>query len=496
MPGMTRGLIGVLWVLLAAGCGTAGKEIATARVQVQPVGRSIAVLPVSDYSYIQDVGVAHRQQNAVQRNLAEALAARGFGLAPQPEIFRALIRSGHILEMSYEDIKAAGKTSSLQNLLNEEWSDMMKSEIVQLVKRETRRNIPGLAVQDTHLDLPPTAVLDQDALIHLGREFGVDFILRGRLIEYDLRQEYKVEPLRREFLPFLQGGEVLHRFGVAGADQYDIEDNLVVGGALTEMGKEGEHGIRLQLWAHDAATGLVVWTGRTDTPVSAGHFETAVSMAADELLDRFSAVVAVDSDGDGVWDYRDLCPGTSAGTAVDSFGCERKSAPAPETGQFDECPAGMRKDEKGCRPAAGEIREVAFTEPTALDLDDKDWPWLFAQKEELSIELRIQFDFDQAIIKPVYHEDLAKVANFLRNHSETKMTIEGHTDNVGSDRYNLGLSLRRAESVKTYLVERFGIAPSRLKAIGHGKSLPIASNDTSQGRVQNRRSVAVITAIK
>jgi OOP family OmpA-OmpF porin len=71
------------------------------------------------------------------------------------------------------------------------------------------------------------------------------------------------------------------------------------------------------------------------------------------------------------------------------------------------------------------------------------------------------------------------------------VTIEGHTDNVGGAKYNEKLSQKRAESVKKYLVDRFGIAVSRLTAKGYGLTKPIADNKTAAGRQKNRRVEAV-----
>ena len=87
--------------------------------------------------------------------------------------------------------------------------------------------------------------------------------------------------------------------------------------------------------------------------------------------------------------------------------------------------------------------------------------------------------------------NLNKLVTFLNKYPDRTVQIEGHTDSVGSEDSNQGLSQRRAESVKAYLVQQ-GIAGSRLTAVGMGESQPVASNDTQSGRQQNRRVVAVI----
>lgn len=98
----------------------------------------------------------------------------------------------------------------------------------------------------------------------------------------------------------------------------------------------------------------------------------------------------------------------------------------------------------------------------------------------------INFDFNSDRIKDESKPTLDKVVAILRAKADWKITIEGHTDAVGSAEYNQQLSERRANAVKSYLVAA-GIAPSRLKAMGFGFSKPIASNDTTLGRAQNRR---------
>jgi OOP family OmpA-OmpF porin len=111
-------------------------------------------------------------------------------------------------------------------------------------------------------------------------------------------------------------------------------------------------------------------------------------------------------------------------------------------------------------------------------------------KEELCMALHIEFDTDKANIKPEYSEEVEKVANFMKTYPKVKGAIEGHTDSVASEGYNLKLSQRRAESVVKMLVEKYGIDESRLMAKGYGLTKPIASNKTKEGRQKNRRTVA------
>ncbi len=108
------------------------------------------------------------------------------------------------------------------------------------------------------------------------------------------------------------------------------------------------------------------------------------------------------------------------------------------------------------------------------------------------VTLHLDFDIDKADIKPQFHDDIARVGDFMKKYPATTATIEGHTDDVGSPEYNMALSQRRAESVVNYLVDNFGIERSRLHAKGYGLTRPIADNATNEGRQQNRRIEAII----
>jgi len=99
----------------------------------------------------------------------------------------------------------------------------------------------------------------------------------------------------------------------------------------------------------------------------------------------------------------------------------------------------------------------------------------------------IYFDFGSAALRPESTPVLAQIADSLKSDPQWKLTIEGHTDNVGGDVYNLGLSKRRAAAVKDALVTQYGIAADRLSAVGYGASRPKASNATVSGRALNRR---------
>ena len=103
------------------------------------------------------------------------------------------------------------------------------------------------------------------------------------------------------------------------------------------------------------------------------------------------------------------------------------------------------------------------------------------------------FDFNQATLKPGAKEKLSKLAGILLAYPDRfRMEIEGHTDAIGSDQYNLKLSEMRAFSVRDYLLQA-GIESTRIVAVrGFGKTRPVTTNDTSEGRQMNRRVELII----
>lgn len=110
-----------------------------------------------------------------------------------------------------------------------------------------------------------------------------------------------------------------------------------------------------------------------------------------------------------------------------------------------------------------------------------------APKVERTIILdHVLFDFDKTAIKPDGAKILDRLVTFLNENPDKKVDLEGHTDSIGTDKYNQGLSERRAASVRNYLVKK-AVAAGRISTRGFGESKPIADNKTRDGRAKNRR---------
>lgn len=116
-------------------------------------------------------------------------------------------------------------------------------------------------------------------------------------------------------------------------------------------------------------------------------------------------------------------------------------------------------------------------------------------KEKVIISLNLEFDTAKSFIKAKYYNNIKKVADFMQQYPDTNVVIEGHTDNVDfvkNTGNNLKLSQARADSVRQYLIDKFGIDEFRITAVGYGPDRPIADNKTKEGRQKNRRVEAVL----
>ena len=143
-------------------------------------------------------------------------------------------------------------------------------------------------------------------------------------------------------------------------------------------------------------------------------------------------------------------------------------------------------------PALAALTTTQMRENTirinALELKNLDIQNAEVPKEMTVVldERALNFDFDKSNVKPQYFELLNNLKDFIEQNNY-EVTIVGHTDSVGSNQYNFGLSRRRAESVKAKLLE-FGLSEERIVGIeAMGEEQPIATNDTNEGRAQNRR---------
>ena len=244
----------------------------------------------------------------------------------------------------------------------------------------------------------------------------------------------------------------------------------------------------------------------------AGEIECGFSISADETVageDMIDFVKQVflttdigrerdialdkDSDGDGVLDSVDRCPGTPVGIEVDEFGCpEVRQMDSDGDGVYDEydrcpdTPVGEVVDEFGCP----KIIQIDSDGDGVYDNSDEcqDTPaGAIVDERGCWVVKGVQFDYKKWDVKPQYNSNLDNIESILKINPGLNVRIEGHTDDVGSMKYNIGLSGKRAQAIKNYLVDK-GIDPSRITTTGLGYARPIAENDTPEGRALNRRA--------
>ena len=196
----------------------------------------------------------------------------------------------------------------------------------------------------------------------------------------------------------------------------------------------------------------------------------------------------MDSDGDGVMDNKDKCPGTPEGKSVDALGCHLD-------GDFDGVPD--HKDACPKTPKDAEVDAIGCQldsdgdgVPDSADKCPGTRPGAKVDADGCAIKLdivtNINFDFDKATIRPDAKAKLDSVVSLLQDNPNAAVTVVGHTDSTGTEDYNLGLSQRRAESVRKYMSEN-GISMTRLSVAGKGEAEPLVSNNTRAGRAVNRR---------
>ncbi|MDB4837879.1 OmpA family protein [Marinomonas sp.] len=132
-----------------------------------------------------------------------------------------------------------------------------------------------------------------------------------------------------------------------------------------------------------------------------------------------------------------------------------------------------------------DLRDLCTGTPLNQDIDYKGCPIIHLK--QFFVHFDIQFETAKHELKPEFHSRLKDLAQFLYNSPETLILIEGHTDNVGEDDFNIPLSERRAQSIANAFISTFNIPSDQIRSIGHGEHLPITSNLTEAGQKENRR---------
>ncbi|MEJ6981175.1 OmpA family protein [Pedobacter sp. P351] len=314
-------------------------------------------------------------------------------------------------------------------------------------------NVPASFNTELHYALALKGVVNVGTIDFLRRENAVNFFVQGgaglaKYKAYPNAANEDDQNVRELYIPI--GAGVNFKLGNRVALNLGYDANFLDADNLDGQWRNGAS--NKDKWSYGYA-GLEFSLGSSAKPSL--EWTNPVALMYDELKDptlrqevealktRVSTLentvnqLSADADGDGVADRFDKCPGTPAGTVVDGSGCPLVH---PET---------------------------SLTTPGAVG----------------SV---IQFEFDSSVLKTSSYPVLDAVSAELRANSSSTAALEGHASAEGTDSYNMNLSRDRANSVKTYLVNS-GVDANRLTVKAFGESRPVASNETEEGRIQNRR---------
>lgn len=320
-----------IFALILAGCGHRVVESINAPPSYQAAGsgKTVVVLPFADYSQGDSIASAERRSMMISESITDKLTANGFSLPVQEDVFAYLVAERIINPVAYT---GAGSSSLNHELADSDWSETMKKEIAGYLETEKRERMAAAGAPGAH-------GLTVEAIAKIGRQFGADYIIRGRILEFKTRDEGSWEPWKRGIIPFIMRGGNRILFGYADSAEYD-EDNAslagmmigakvgyhslhwpnddiigisgsddtnaliwgAVGGALGRRGAGhagyvGQAAVQMRIWVQEAATGHVIWTNRASVEVAPASFFTdnqhdqlfnkAINQCVGSLIDNF-----------------------------------------------------------------------------------------------------------------------------------------------------------------------------------------------------------------
>ncbi len=330
MSGIRLFLYGILIVQLAA-CG----QVVTGKLTTPQspdkssctLGRKIVVLPFADHSATDDdLQATYARNMAIMEALTDQLVAKGFQMPIPEDTLMYLVDKNIVKGMPYSS--RTSKTKSLEEQLSANWSDEMKGLIKEEIKGEQLASFAG----NDH----GTRGLDNKTLAGIGKDLQADYILRGRIIKFDLQNDHTWQVHRRGVLPLFFGATNRSIFGVAKSETYDNVNAMVVGGAIgaaigheattpystadkldpsnanaavwgaaaagvaylaQNAGETPEAVVHLRMWVQKAETGEIIWTNRAEVEATTQSafadnrpdslFHTAVKKAVKHLVDNF-----------------------------------------------------------------------------------------------------------------------------------------------------------------------------------------------------------------
>ncbi|CAK8714807.1 MAG: hypothetical protein CDV28_10560 [Candidatus Electronema aureum] len=333
---------GILLTGMLAGCGQTSVE--TMMVpngeypNAQGKGMTAVVLPFADYSSGDRIASAFRRNLMITESLTDTLRRNGFAAPVQEDVFQHLVEQKIINLASYNE-NQSGSVSLVGELEDPDWSDVMKDKIRDYMKMQQQQESGG---RNPAVDSPGAHGLSDQEVVKVGRRFGADYIIRGRILEFRTRQEHTWDPRKRGLLPFVIGSTNRMAFGFADSEQYDNLGNAVsgsawgaaignnagwpwdpddskgffgvsggqgantivwsmLGGAAGSMANHGgrvdQAVVRLRIWVQNAYDAQVVWTNQVEVRVAPESvladsqyddlFDQAIKKATSSLMTDF-----------------------------------------------------------------------------------------------------------------------------------------------------------------------------------------------------------------
>jgi len=294
-----------------------------------PTGKKLVILPLADYSYVDDADKAFHRNVMIMENLSDRLTENGFRLPVQEDFLKYLADQKIIKIDSGMPPAASRQIGTIQHeMYSPDWSTVMKEELAKIASFET--------MAMTEADKSSNYALDSKTLAKIAGDHNADLIMRGRIIKYRLDEENTWHPIKKGLLPVLFDGSSRALFGVTNSDTYDTFNSVATGAmvaaglggtasspydetekinptrfnsvswgiggaALGYLASKGGHAnqaaVELRLWVQDPLSGDVLWTNRVEVMVKPQTifaetredklFKTAVNQAVTALVKDF-----------------------------------------------------------------------------------------------------------------------------------------------------------------------------------------------------------------
>ena len=310
--------------LFVSGCGSGHSVTETLHIPDTPTAgnvcatdKTVVLLPFADYSSGDDVISVYERSRSVTESLTDRFVGKGFKIPIQEDVTQYLVDT-NIIRLPPKEA-----SSKLKQEMDGEWSDLMKVEFEKWIEADKKLTAASHDGGGNPANAPGVHGLNKMSISKLGRRFNADYIVRGRIIEFDLRKEHTWSLAKKGILPFIMGGTTQAAFGFAETEEYDNLNNIALWGLagailgynldtpfepktststvsgsniitsttgdsdaevwnavtwglvgagaahlVNHSGHTPEAIVHLRIWVQDSATGEVVWTNRAEVKVA------------------------------------------------------------------------------------------------------------------------------------------------------------------------------------------------------------------------------------